>query len=349
LWETDPPTPVTHAGALAMVPQVELVAGSSKGREHLDFFGRRFGVDALYLDYREMFEKEDLDIVAIATPPGLHRDIVTAAVEAGVRGVFCEKPMALDLNDADAIVQICKQAGAVLSVNHTRRWRPEWIKARELLEEGAIGELVSMFGVCQGAKPHPGWEAEEEGPLLHDAVHLFDMFRFYAGDVHSVVGTALKRLQPFRVEDDTQAILEFKGGTSAVALVNELSRYTSFGIELHGTEGVIDLRGRGHRLFTSVQWADHQREVDPEIDWWLLEERSFPPVPDQNPLLSAVQELVHCMETGARPSSTGEDGVASVEMVMALYESQLQGNVPVTLPLSQRDSALYRLREAGQL
>jgi predicted dehydrogenase len=332
-----------------MAPQVELAAGCSRGQKHLDFFGRRFNVDALYLDYREMFEKEQLDIAAIATPPGLHKEIVVAAVESGVRGIFCEKPMALSLSDADAIVEVCRQAGAVLSVNHSRRWRPGWLKAHELLQEGAIGKLVSMSGVCQGAKPHPAWEAEEEGPLLHDAVHLFDMFRFYAGDVQAATGTALKRWQPYAVEDDCQVIFEFEKGTSAVALVNELSRYTNFRMELHGTEGVMALADKGNRLYTSVQWTDHQREADAEIDWWSLEERPFPPHPEANALLNAVQELVHCMETGERPSSTGEDGVASVEMVMAIYESQLQGNKPVTLPLAQRDSALYRLRAAGQL
>ena len=64
-------------------------------------------------------------------------------------------------------------------------------------------------------------------------------------------------------------------------------------------------------------------------------------------MLDAYNELVRCLETGGVPSSTGEDGIASVEMVMAIYESQLRGNQLVTLPLADRDSALYRLRDAG--
>jgi hypothetical protein len=63
--------------------------------------------------------------------------------------------------------------------------------------------------------------------------------------------------------------------------------------------------------------------------------------------LEAVRELVHCMETGATPSSPGEDGIASLEMVMAIYESQRRGNQPVTFPLAERESVLYRLREEG--
>ena len=138
-WETDPPTPLTHAGALALLPQTKLVAGSSRGREHLEWFGRRWGVEALYLDYRQMFQQEQLDIVCIATHPGLHKDIVLAAVESGVRGIFCEKPLALNLADGDAIVRACRQAGCVLSVNHSRRWNATFRRARQMVQQGMIG------------------------------------------------------------------------------------------------------------------------------------------------------------------------------------------------------------------
>ena len=87
LWETDPPTPLTHAGAMALHPQIDLEAGSSRGAEHLQWFGKRWGVDALYRDYRAMFERERLDIVSIATHPGLHLPIIEAAVAAGVKGL----------------------------------------------------------------------------------------------------------------------------------------------------------------------------------------------------------------------------------------------------------------------
>ena len=347
LWETDPPTPVTHAGALAVLPQTELVAGSSRGAEHLYAFGKRWGIDALYLDYREMFAREQLDIVCIATHPGLHWPIVEAAVEAGVKGILCEKPLALSLTDADAIVATCKAAGCVLSVNHSRRWDPAHRQAKAMVERGLIGDLVALYGFCQGVKPFPAWTADEEGPLIHDAVHLFDLFRLFAGDPISVVGTAIRRTQPFRVEDDSHAIFTFASGLSGVAMVNELTRYNRFGIEIQGTEGAILLSGDGNRWWRSVDRTDRINEPNPQIEWWQLEAEPFPTVPETSSILEAVRELVHCMETGATPSSPGEDGVASLEMVMAVYESQRQGNCPVTFPLSDRSSILYRLREAG--
>jgi predicted dehydrogenase len=351
LWdmENDPPVPLSHAGALSLVPQFKLVAGASRGREHLEAYGRRWGVTALYTDYREMLAKERLDVVTIATHPQHHRGIVEAATAAGVKAIFCEKPMALSLEDADAIVAACRKAGCILSVNHSRRWYPSYLKAKELVQQGAIGELVSLYGMCQGGKPYPAWTADEEGPMLHDGVHLFDLFRLFAGNVKAVMGTALKRKLPFRVEDDAQAIFEFEAGVSAVALVNELTRYSRFEIEVQGTEGMMRLNDHETLLWGSAPIIGHRREPDPRIEWWRLDPRPFPAYPQGQPLLLAIQELAECLETGKTPSSTGEDGVASVEMCMAVYESELRGNARVTLPLQRRKSQLYALREAGKL
>jgi predicted dehydrogenase len=350
LWETDPPTPVTHAGALAVLPQTQLVAGASRGPEHLHRFGNQWGVNALYLDYGEMLAKEKLDIVCIATHPGLHRPIVEAAVAAGAKGIFCEKPLALSLEDADAIVAACKTANCVLSVNHSRRWDPAHRQAKAMIDAGAIGDLVSLFGICQGVKPFPAWVADEEGPLLHDAVHLFDLFRMFGGEAQSVMGTALRRQQPFPVEDDSHAIFELSSGLStslsAVAMVNERTRYYRFEVQIQGTEGVIVLSNAGHEFWQGEDRTNRINEPDPRIEWWELERQPFPSLPATSTIRDAVAELVQCIETGATPSSPGEDGVASLEMVMAVYESQRQGK-PVTFPLSDRYSALYRLRAEG--
>lgn len=347
LWETDPPTPLTHAGAMAVHPQIDLVAGASRGQEHLAWFGKRWGVDALYQDYRAMLEKERLDIVCIATHPGLHLPIVEAAVAAGAKGILCEKPLALSLADADAIVAACRRTGCVLSVNHSRRWDPAHLQAKTMIEQGLIGEVVSLFGLCQGIKPFPAWVADEEGPLIHDAVHTFDLFRLFAGDVESVVGTAHRRKQPFRVEDISDAIFQFKNGVNGVAMVSEVTRYNRFELQIQGTSGVISLGNEGNRWWSSVDRTDHLNEPDPRIEWYELTPEPFPAAPPASSVQRAITELVTCIETGASPSSTGEDGVASLEMVMAIYESQRRGNTPVALPLADRTSALYRLREEG--
>ena len=76
--------------------------------------------------------------------------------KTGAKGILCEKPLALSLEDGDAIVAACRSTGCVLSVNHSRRWNPAFIKAKEMLDDGAIGDLISMLGICQGGQAVSG-------------------------------------------------------------------------------------------------------------------------------------------------------------------------------------------------
>lgn len=350
LWETDPPTGTSHAGAFAVQPDCELVAGANRGRGRLEEFGRRFGVRGLYQDYDEMLRRERPEIVSVATHPGSHAAIVEAAVRSGARAVFLEKPMALDLADCDRMIEACRRGGVLLSVNHTRRWYPVFTRARELLREGAIGELVSMTGYCQGGKPSPAWQSELEGPLLHDATHLFDLMRLFAGDVRWLVATAQRRAHTgYPVEDDSTALLAFDGGVTAVALVNELTDYVRFEIDLQGTRGSLRLGLDTFEIARSKLVAFEEARADtPGFEWQVLEYGPLPEQPAPQPMALAARELVDALEGRATLSSTGEDGRASLEIIMAIYESQRRGNTPVHLPLPGGPSSLDALaREQG--
>lgn len=350
LWETNPPTGTSHAGAFFVQPECELVAGANRRRDRLEEFGRLFGVSGLYQDYGEMLRTERPDIVCVATHPGSHADIVESAVHNGVRAIFCEKPMALDLADCDRIIAACRANNVLLSVNHSRRWYPIFRHAHDLIRTGAIGELVSMTGYCQGGKPSPAWQSEFEGPLLHDATHLFDLMRIFAGDVQWLTATAGRRKHTtYPVEDDSAALLSFHSGVTAVALVNELTDYQRFEIDLHGTTGTIRLGDRtfeiAHANPVVIETALSER---PDFEWQLLEREPLPEIVSPPPFALAARELVDALEGRATISSTGEDGRASMEIIMAIYESQRRGNVPVRLPLPGGPSSLIELaREQG--
>jgi UDP-N-acetyl-2-amino-2-deoxyglucuronate dehydrogenase len=350
LWETDPPSGASHAGAFAVQPDCELIAGANRRSDRLEEFGRRFGVRGLYQDYDQMLRTERPDIVSIATHPGSHAEIVESAVRNGARAIFCEKPMALDLADCDRIIDACKSHGVLLSVNHSRRWYPIFQHTRELIRQGAIGELVSMTGYCQGGKPSPAWQSEFEGPLLHDATHLFDLMRLYGGEVRWLAATALRRVHAsYPVEDDSTALLHFHSGVTAVALVNELTDYVRFEIDLQGTTGVLRLSLNtfeiAHARRVSFEAA---RDETPGFEWQVLDYTPLPAMPSAQPFAIAARELIDALEGRATISSTGEDGRASMELIMAIYESQRRGNVPVYLPLPVGPAPLAALaREQG--
>jgi predicted dehydrogenase len=350
LWESDPPTGISHAGAFFVQPDCELVAGANRRRDRLEEFGRRFGVSGLYSDYDAMLRRERPDIVCVATHPGSHAAIVDSAVRNGARAIFCEKPMALDLADCDRIIAACAAHGVLLSVNHSRRWYPIYRHAAELVRSGAIGELISITGYCQGGKPSPAWQSEFEGPLLHDATHLFDLMRWFGGDVQWLAATARRRKHhAFPVEDDRSALISFASGVIGVALVNELTEYMRFEIDLQGTTGVLRLGNDSAEIaFAKPIHIESARAETPDFEWQVLESAPLPDLPAPPAFALAARELIDALEGHATISSTGADGRASMELIMAIYESQRRGNAPVTLPLPAGASPLVALaREQG--
>ena len=122
--------PYSHASAVAALPGLEIVAGcdiSEVARTaFLERWGPRYPGLQVYADYHEMLAAQQAELVAVVTPDHLHREVVEAAIANGARGIFCEKPIATTLADADAIVAAVRAAGVTMNVNYTRRWYPEY-------------------------------------------------------------------------------------------------------------------------------------------------------------------------------------------------------------------------------
>jgi predicted dehydrogenase len=200
-----------------------------------------------------------------------------------------------------------------------------------------------MVGFCQGCKPLPEWEAEHEGPMLHDAVHLYDLMRFFAGDVAWVQGSAERRRRmDLRVEDTSLATLQFASGVQGVAVVDELTEFSRFELELHFERGLVRVAG-DFSAQKSVPLAGTTET------WWselALDELPAAAWPEPG-LLRAAQDLVQCIETDHSPRCTGEDGRAAIEVIMALYESERRGRARVEMPFGDGRRMLDVLREEG--
>ncbi|MCB1124286.1 MAG: Gfo/Idh/MocA family oxidoreductase, partial [Verrucomicrobiae bacterium] len=157
--------PDNHAEAVQAHPGCSLVAGVNRGKEKLTDFGRRFGVTALFHDYRQMLEEIRPDICIITTHPQLHAEMVEGCASVlSTKAIICEKPMALTIGECERMISACQKAGVLLQINHNRRWNPEWNFAKKLLEEGAIGRLNHIYAYLDGVKPSPSWNSDYEGP-----------------------------------------------------------------------------------------------------------------------------------------------------------------------------------------
>jgi predicted dehydrogenase len=174
--------------------------------------------------------------------------------------------------------------------------------------------------------------------------------RLFAGDVAWVAATARRRAHTaYPVEDDSSALLQFRGGASGVALVNELTDYVRFELDLQGTKGTLCL---GLDSFTIARARlvsfEAARADTPGFEWQELAREPLPELAAAQPFALAARELVDALEGRATIASTGEDGRASLEIIMAIYASQLRGSQPVELPLPAGPSPLLALaRQQG--
>jgi predicted dehydrogenase len=313
--------PYAHMACYRDVPEVEVIAGADPFEEQRDDFRQRWGVENLYADYRDMLEKERLDIVSVATSAKPRPEIVIDCARAGVRLIFAEKPLAISLAEADAMLAACREHSVKMAVGCTRRWSPYWSAARDLIAAGGIGRVLQVNGFGRAG-------------ISHNGSHLLDLMRFLAsGDVEWVVGEA-ESDEAAASGDDCMAngYLAFDNGVRAFARTWP-SGGAEWNFEVIGESGRIRSVANG----SDLEWW----QLTPGDRWGNLTRRPFPmPQRIESPGVRAVRDFLVCLESDKQPECAGVDGLAALEIAIALRESHRRGNCRVDLPLTDRTLAI---------
>ena len=300
--------PATHTAALSMNPRTELVALVDDKPEKLQRAAERYPGVPRFADCGEMLEAVRPELVAVATPPETHRKLVEQCATGGVRAIVCEKPIALDLEDARRMVDGCAAAGVLLFVNHTRRFDPLIRRAREAVAAGAIGDVLQAMCVYTRG-------------VMNNGTHLLDLLRFFLGDATAVWGVSKGSVDvPLPEDMAVDGRVEFAGG--ALATIHHVDDGV-FDVTLIGHRGELALTQVGFRLeWTYVRRrADGSGELDPAERRAEGEQRSF--------MAAMVDHVVACCDGREKPVSRGEDGRAALALVWALRKSADLGGVRV--------------------
>ena len=149
---------------------IPIVAGADISEEALKAFHEETSAGGLYTDYRRMLDEVRPDLVSIVTAEQLHCPMVVAAAERGIPGIVCEKPMAMDLAEADQMLAACQASGSKLTISHQRYYMPQYTRARELVAAGAIGRVISAEASLRA------------GCLMTDGTHTIHMLLALLGD-----------------------------------------------------------------------------------------------------------------------------------------------------------------------
>src|SRR5262245_9487650 len=180
-----------HAEALKRVRGAELFAVTSPTGDNAERFARRHGVRHAFRDVRKMLEASELDVVVLGCPNDLHCEFTELAAAAG-KHVVCEKPLALNLDEADRMLVACRKAGVKLMYAEELCFTPKYVRLKRLLDEGALGRpyLVKQSEKHDG--PHAGWfwdvKRSGGGVTMDMGCHAFEFFRWMLGK--PVGGTA---------------------------------------------------------------------------------------------------------------------------------------------------------------
>lgn len=363
----------THARALVSTPGLTLAALAEPIEARRAAVGEEFRVAPAhcYADFESMLDHAPLDAVVVATQAPQHAPATLAAAARGVH-VLCEKPLALDLAEADAMIDACDRAGVRLATNHLRRVEAAPCHARDLIAAGAIGQVVGVEVHDKGGRPvgnallEMGTHYVDQLRLLLSGIHYADGRRGDAiewvfarlstdrgADAHAARPEEIVTSQVAKPTDRDCGLVLGERATIVLGLAGEvqavmryLDRPTSDarydGADVIGTEGSLAVRwGGAQRLFRRAgpAWAPH----DP---WEPVPLPAAPPAPDGETLCRAMAlDLVAAIEQGREPACGGRDGRAALETVLAVYESHRRG-APVSLPLAERGHPLAAWRTA---
>ena len=299
----------------------------------------KFGVERklIWTDWKRMLREADVDAVGICLPNYLHDDAVIACCEAG-KHVIVEKPMATSLAEADAIIRAAKQAGVKLMVEQTQRFDPVHEAAKDLLDSGLLGTIQMLRGRIGNAGAEywsddsPWFTRQDQaggGALIDVGVHAIDLVLWLSGKrVKRVCASGKTIEKPIKVEDNASCLLEFDDGTMGIIEASWTTRPYEVTTQFYAQRGTMRTElGFGVTHPVAVQFC--QAHGNPNIP---LGEDYYPKIPAASRHEGAYQHFTRCIQNDTTPFVTGEDGRASLEVILAAYESIRTGRW-VTLPL----------------
>ncbi len=361
---------IAHFPSIQQSPDAELEAVCDTDEEHLREVKAKWGARVTYTDYRKMFAEAQIDAVVIATPNNLHRNQAVAAARAGMN-VIVEKPLAVTNREAWNIVNACREHGVKLMVGCDRRFWTHNQWAKELIEDGVIGDVL-----MSRASLHEHWSNYQDhvahtdfrldcsvagGAAISDTgAHAIDLLTWLNGSkVKRVTGIAKRLAMPesYTLCDDTAWVLaEFENGATGCVSCNRFSPAVSQVTELYGTEGTIFTSTDAVNPYQSWPMAvftnkDYDRDTLPkllrdyrwpELFWvedWIdkpVRKRWIPICPPRSPsnYERMCQHFLDCLLGDAEPLVSGEDGARAVEVMCAVFKSQETG-AWVDLPLEE--------------
>jgi predicted dehydrogenase len=339
------------------LPEVELVAVADADPAGLAKAQKKLKLEKGYSDYRQMLAETKPEIVAVA-PRHLeeHRDMMLAAINAGARGIYSEKPFCRTPAEADAIIAAADQRGVKIAIAHRNRYHPVVPVVQRLVKEDTIGRLLEIR--CRGKEDARGG-AEDLWVL---GAHLLNLAAVYAGKPVAASAVLLQDGRPITKSDvrngaegigpiagnQLHARFDTESGAPVFfdSLANAGVKAAGFGLQLIGTKGIIDFRCDTEPLAQLCAGNSSQPSKDPRA-WTPISSAGVgqpEPISDLKDQVSLHllpgRDLIAAINENRQPLCSAADGRLVIEMIMAVFASHRQDGRRVAFPLTDRENPL---------
>jgi len=320
-----------HANAIVHNDRAELIAVCDIEEEKAKSFQQKYNVPYYYTDYKEMLKRDDIDVVCICTPSGMHGDMTIDAANSG-KHVFCEKPLDITAEKMTRMIESCRKNNVKLGCVFQRRLMKEAIETKKAIENGEFGKIVLADAYLKyyrsqeyynSAGWRGTWELDGGGALMNQGVHGIDMILWLVGDVESVFARCETLARDIDVEDTALALLKFKNGAIGV-IEGTTSVYpaqdTRF--EIHGQNGSVIFSDSGFK-----QWRKVGSDTDtfPAVKNEKVGGSSDPAAISSSGHYALIDDMISAILEDRDPMITGESARKAVDLILAIYESARTG------------------------
>lgn len=322
------------------VPDAEVIAVYARNAEKAKAFAEKHHIPQWYADVDEAIKSSGCEVVDICLPNFLHAE-ATLKAASSKKHIIIEKPLAVTLEEADAMIAACRQNNVKLMYAEELCFAPKYERARHLVNEGAVGDIYMLKQSEKHSGPHSDWfyniDQAGGGVLMDMGCHAFAWFRWMlnnakASSVYASMGTVLHKGRT-KGEDNSVVIVEFENGATGVA-ENSWAKHGGMDdrCEIYGTGGVIyaDLfMGNSSITYSKNGYGYAMEKADTTQGWsfTVFEEVFNQGYPHE------LKHFIECVRQDKTPLVTGEDGRAVLEIIYAAYASAGTGkkvNLPFT-------------------
>jgi predicted dehydrogenase len=342
------------------MPETEIVGVADADEKGRADALKKLKVERGFADYRQMLAEVKPDIASIG-PRHIdqHRDMTLAAIAAGVKGIYMEKPFCRTLAEADEIVTAAKAKGTKIALAHRNRYHPVMPVVVQLLKDGAIGRVLEYR--ARGKEDARGGSLD----MWVLGSHLFNLLHYFGGDPLAVSAVVMQDGKPVTKADVTEgaegvgalagnkvhARFEMTNGLPAFfdSVQNAGTKAAGFGIQIIGTEGIIDLRTDAEPAAQILAGSPFGPNATPRT-WLPITTGGIgkpEPIKDIRALVGGHvgpgRDLIAAIKEDRAPLCSAEDARVILEMTMGVFESHRLNGQRVALPLKDRGHPLAKL------